>query len=194
MSQYHELVKALRHLVQDSLQKQYQYYKGVLGDGFGNVDVPGREGFSFVRIGGKTLQIFNKAVRQGEGTPVIVGTEPWMPDTRQVIAVDWEAYIGIGWGDEFGGSTQHGTTHEWRDGAPGPDTFNIYRRQIFPLRCEPLGSGSTSVLVNPYGFSDDQGTYRQWPGAPGIDLSPVVPSASGTSRFALVYWDYPEGS
>jgi hypothetical protein len=105
------------------------------------------------------------------------------------LGVDWDTYLTVGWENRFAGLAQHRETHTWRDDFEGEDPFSIYRRQIFDLRCEPIGSGTSSVLVTPYGLNDG-GIFKTWPGSPGIDLSGAIPSATGTVRNVLVYWNF----
>jgi hypothetical protein len=192
MAEYDELVEILIHLLTQRLEPKFQFTRGLLGDGNGNVDVPDREGFSFVRPdrgSNKILEIFNKQAFAADGTPILIGEIPWQPGLQQVLGVDWDTYLTVGWENRFAGLAQHGETHVWRDDFIGEDPFSIYRRQIFDLRTEPIGSGSSSVLVTPYGLNDG-GIFKTWPGSPGIDLSGAIPSATGTVRNVLVYWNF----
>ncbi|MFX1301610.1 MAG: hypothetical protein ACFFDE_11885, partial [Promethearchaeota archaeon] len=112
MSQYHDLVGALTWLVIERLQSKGQYTRGVLGDGQGHVQVPGRTDFSYVRPDRYTtrrFEVFNKRVDAPEGTPVIVGELPWQPGLTQVLSADYDVYLGVGWGDGIG-VTKHGAT------------------------------------------------------------------------------------
>jgi hypothetical protein len=191
-TEYDDLVETLIFLITRRLESKREFTRGLLGDGLGNVDVPGREGYSYVRpdrSSNKILEIFNKRVFSADGTPVLIGEIPWQPGLSQCLDIDWDTYLTVGWPNRFAGIAQHGDTHVWRDGFIGEDPFSVYRRQIFDLRCEPIGSGTTSVIVTPYGLND-AGTLKTWPGSPGIDLAPAIPSATGTIRNALVYWDY----
>ena len=192
MAEYDELVQLLTFLLTKRLEPKFEFTRGLLGDGNGNVDVPERDGFSYVRPdrnSNKVFEMFNKQAFAADGTPILIGELPWQPGLQQVLGIDWDTYLTVGWENRFAGLAQHGDTHVWRDGFIGEDPFSIYRRQIFDLRCEPIGSGSTSVLVTPYGINDT-GIFKTWAGSPGIDLSPAIPSATGTIRNALVYWDF----
>lgn len=193
---YRDAVEAMRWLINDLLQEKFQFVYALLGDGQGNVDVPGRENYVYIRYeraSDRVSQVFNRTVTGGHNTPVVVGYLPWQPDLQQVLDVNWQAWIkqeGV-WSDEnIGTNAPHGPSHIWSDNEVGSDTFNIYTRQIFPLRLESLSttsSGSFAVRVQPYGLSlNDQ--YRYWPGGPNLDLSGLVP-ATGSQRYALVYWN-----
>ncbi len=191
-NEYDDLVEVLTWLLTKRVEPKFQFTRGLLGDGNGNVDVPDRDGFSYVRPdrnSNKVFEMFNKQAFAADGTPILIGELPWQPGLQQVLGIDWDTYLTVGWANRFAGIAQHGDTHVWRDGFIGEDPFSIYRRQIFDLRCEPLGSGTTSVLVTPYGVNDT-GVFKSWPGSPGIDLSAAIPSATGTIRNALVYWDF----
>jgi len=196
MAEYHDLVQSLTWLLTHRLQAQSEYTHGLLGDGQGHVQVPDRADFSYVRpdrFTTRVFEIFNKHVGGPDGLPIIIGEVPWQPGLTQVLDVDWDAYYGVGWGDTTPGIPRHGQTHEWRDGAPGVDAFNVYRRQMGELRTYPVGSGSTSVYVSPYNFTHME-DVKSWSGLPGLDLSGATPGTTGTARMVLTYWDPCSGS
>jgi hypothetical protein len=191
MAEYHDLVSALTWLLTNRLQAKGEYTRGLLGNGQGKVQVPNRPDYTYVRpdrFSTRVYEVFNKIVSGPDGLPVILGELPWTPGLTQVLDVDWDTYLGVGWGDATPGGRRHGQTHEWRDGAPGVDAFNVYRRQMGDLRTYPVGSGSNSVFVSPYNFTHFE-DVKSWSGLPGLDLSNAVPGTSGTARMALVYWD-----
>lgn len=190
MADYEELRTALRWLLLSQLSPMPRYMRGRLGNGQGKVAVPDRPGFCYVRPSHSTddtIEVFNKEVSGGDGTPVLVGELPWQPGLTQIVSVDWEIYIQVGWGDGYAGVALHGPTHEWRDGFVGTDAFNVFRRQIAPMRTYPVGSGSHSVNIAPYDYIYG-GNPISWCGLPGLDLSPAVP-ATGTARLMLTYLD-----
>lgn len=198
MTEFNDLTDALRNLITQRVQAKIEYTHGLLGDGLGRVKVPGRPDFSFVRpdrFSTRTAEIFNKRVAGPDGTPVIVGELPWEPGLTQVVDIDWETYknAGPGWGNDFGGVGYHGQGHEWRDGAPGVDTFNVYRRQLGDLKTYPFSSGSTTVNVSSYSFNH-LGSMKSWPGSTEFPLTNAVPGSTGTARFALVYWSPASGT
>lgn len=198
MTKFNELTDALRNLITQRVQAKIEYTHGLLGDGLGRVKVPGRSDFVFVRpdrFSTRTAEIFNKRVTGPDGTPVIVGELPWEPGLTQVVDIDWETYknAGPGWGNDFGGVGYHGQGHEWRDAAPGVDTFNVYRRQFGDLKTYPFSSGSTTVNVSSYSFNH-LGSMKSWPGSSEFPLANAVPASTGTARFALVYWSPASGT
>jgi len=190
MGQYDDLRKALTYLLTQALAPMPRFTRGRLGNGRGKIQVPDRPDYSYVRpfrSSDDVVEIFNKEVTGGDGTPVLIGELPWQPGMTQIVGVDWETYAAVGWGAGYAGVARHGETHVWRDGFVGTDSFNIYRRQIAPLRTYPLGSGSQSVFVAPYDYLWD-GSPISWCGLPGLDLSAATP-VTGTARLMLTYLD-----
>lgn len=190
MSQYDELRAALKHLILHQLAPMPRFTRGRLGNGQGKVTVPDRPDYSYVRpsrSSDEVIEVFNKEVSGGDGTPVLIGELPWQPGMIQIVGVDWETYAAVGWGAGYAGVARHGETHVWRDGFVGTDTFNIYRRQIAPLRTYPNTSGTLSVFVAPYDYIWD-GDPVSWAGLPALDLNGTQP-ATGTARLMLVYLD-----
>jgi len=196
MADFHELTEALRYLLARRIQAKVEYTHGLLGNGQGQVKVSGRDDYVYVRpdrFSSRIFEVFNKRVTGDDGTPVLVGTLPWEPNLTQVIDVDWETYRQSGWGDDHSAVGYHGRTHEWRDAAPGMDTFNVYRRQMGDLKTTPVGSGTTSVTVTSYSLTW-LGEQKAWPGTVGFSLNQAVPASTGTARLALVYWSPSSGT
>jgi hypothetical protein len=201
MAQYEELVQALTWLVTNRIQQKIEYTHGLLGDGNGRVRVSATAGSPEVdyvyvrpdRFTDRVFKVFNKRVQGQDGDPVIIGELPWEPDLIQVVDLDWATYSDVGWGDDVTTTNRHGTSHQWRDGAPGIDTFNVYRRQFGDLKTYPLESGTMSIGVSPYSL-DLFGTQYQWPGTQSFSLLGAVPSTTGTARMALVYWSPASGT
>jgi len=188
MGEYNELRQALKYLLTKKFAPLPQFTRGLLGNGRGKVSVPGKPDYSYVRpnrSSNQAFEIFNKEVTGGDGTPILIGELPWQPGLTQVVGIDWQTYPT--WGERYAGVARHGSTHEWRDGFVGADTFNIYRRQIAPLRTSAVGSGSAVVYISPYDY-DLWGTPTSWPGLPSLDLSGATP-ATGTARLMLTYLD-----
>lgn len=193
MADYSELVQAFRWVIEQRVQKKFIFTRGLIGDGQGNVDVTDRPNFSYVRPDrGRAdyVEMFNKLANTAvDGTPILIGNIPWQPNLTQVLGVDWEAFISVGWNTSFGGLAAHGQSHAWLDGRePEADYFDIHFRQILPLRTYPLGSGTPSVLVTTWG-TEYSGTFVTWPGEPGLSLANAVPPSTGIMREMLVFWD-----
>jgi hypothetical protein len=107
--------------------------------------------------------------------------------------MDWAAYSDVGWGDDVTTTNRHGTAHQWRDGAPGIDTFNVYRRQFGDLKTYATVSGTLNVGVSPYSL-DLFGKQYQWPGTQDFSLAGALPTTTGTARMALVFWSPASGT
>jgi hypothetical protein len=107
--------------------------------------------------------------------------------------MDWAAYADVGWGDDVTTTNRHGISHQWRDGAPGIDTFNVYRRQFGDLKTYPAVSGTLAVGVSPYSL-DIYGSQYQWPGIQAFPLDGALPAGTGSSRMVLVYWSPASGT
>jgi len=107
--------------------------------------------------------------------------------------MDWGAYADVGWGDDVTTTSRHGISHQWRDGAPGMDAFNVYRRQLGDLKTYSTASGTLTVGVSPYSL-DLFGKQYQWPGIQDFSLVGALPATTGTARMALVYWSPASGT
>lgn len=201
MTEYGELVQALTWLLTNRVQQKIEYTRGLLGDGNGRVRVsatPNSPDVDYVyvrpdRFSDRTYKVFNKRIEGQDGDPVIIGELPWEPDLIQVVDMDWAAYADVGWGDDITTTNRHGISHQWRDGAPGIDTFNVYRRQMGDLKTYAATSGTLSIGVSPYSL-DIYGTQYQWPGTQSFPLTGALPTTTGTARMALVYWSPASGT
>lgn len=190
MSSYNELVTILKELLFNRFYPKPEYIHALLGDGQGNVLVPDRPDYNYVRFNRSAtekFEVFNKEVSQPvDGWPVLVGILPWQPNLVQVVATDWAAYLQSGWGNEDASIQAHASTHEWPTFAPGSDAINTYIRAITPLRTQPAASGTASIYVTAYEYDGQTGTSQFWPGTPALSLSAAIP-ASGTQRYMGIY-------
>ncbi len=201
MAEFSELVQALTWLVTNRIQQKIQYTHGLLGDGNGRVRVstiPGSPEVDYVfvrpdRFSNRTFKVFNKRIEGQDGDPIIIGELPWEPGLVQVVDMDWATYADVGWGDDVTTTNRHGISHQWRDGAPGIDTFNVYRRQFGDLKTYSTISGTLAVGVSPYSL-DIFGKQYQWPGTQDFSLAGALPTVTGTARMALVYWSPASGT
>jgi hypothetical protein len=201
MAEFSELVHALTWLLTNRVQQKIEYTHELLGDGNGRVRVstiPGSPEVDYVfvrpdRFSNRAYKVFNKRIEGQDGDPIIVGELPWEPELVQVIDMDWQAYADVGWGDDVTTTNRHGNSHQWRDAAPGIDTFNVYRRQFGDLKTYATTSGTLAVGVSPYSL-DLFGKQYQWPGTQAFDLGGALPTTTGTARMALVYWSPASGT
>lgn len=190
---FDELKALLIELLTNRFAPKPEYTRGLLGDGLGNVVVPGNPDKNYVRFNrGSTeyFEVFNVTVPSVENWPVLIGELPWLPGLTQVVGTDWAAYEQSGWGDNLGDTSPHAPTHEWPDGSPGADPVNVYLRSIVPLRAYALGTGSTTIYVNSYEYENPNGSGTVWGGLPGVDMQPVMTAlTTGTARLMGVYLD-----
>lgn len=195
MSDYQELVSILKELLTNRFYPKPEYIHAILGDGLGNVIVPDKPDYNYVRFNrsaSETFEVFNKEVSQPvDGMLILVGEYPWQPGLIQVVGIDWAAYAQTEWGERYASIQAHAPTHAWPDRTPGSDPLDVYLRAIVPLRGYALGSGSTSVYAAAYEY-DYVGTGTYWGGIPPINLNPVD-MTTGTMRFMGVYLDPAEG-
>jgi len=201
MAEYSELVQALTWLLTNRIQQKIEYTHGLAGDGNGRVRVstiPNSPDVDYIyvrpdRFSNRAYKVFNKRVECQDGDPIIIGELPWEPDLIQVIDMDWAAYADVGWGDDVTTTNRHGISHQWRDGAPGIDTFNVYRRQFGDLKTYPAVSGTLAVGISPYSL-DIYGAQYQWSGVQSFSLQGALPAGTGSARMVLVYWDPASGT
>lgn len=175
---YEGLVQALKTLFQDILEQKRNYKAAILGDGNGNVDVPGRPDYVYVRLSSQSIrvsQIFNKRVSGVDGTPVLVGELPWQPGVEQVVTIDWAAYAVQEWGNDYNGVPAHAPSHSYQSEAThGGDPVLVYQPAIQPLKVTGDGVSLTvSVAAYRYQFG---GIIREFPGG-SVNMTPYIPSA-----------------
>lgn len=186
---YRELVGILKYLLTSRFAPMPHFIRGLLGDGAGNVLVPGRSDYNYARFNrssGEVFEVFNKEVSQPvDGWPILIGEFPWQPGLTQVVGTDWTAYSQSGWGDSVASVQSHAPTHEWPNFSPGSDYLSVYMRAISPLRGRSGGTGTLNFFANEYEY-DFVGTNVQWPGTAPIALGVASP-ATGTMRYMGVY-------
>lgn len=191
MTNQNDLRDILRNLVQ-SIPVKPKFIRGLLGDGLGNVQVPGKPDRSFVRFnrGADVFsEVFNVKVPLVNDYPVMVGELPEQPGLIQVVDADWATYEQSGWGDSIGATSPHAPTHEWPDGLPGSDIVNVHMRAIVPLKGYVIGTGSTTFFANSYDYQS-AGTGTTFTGLPGLEFSSLMSSmVTGTARLIGVFLD-----
>lgn len=189
MAEYNDFVSILKYLLTQRFFPMPHFISGLLGDGVGNVLVPGRPDYNYARFNrssSEIFEVFNKEVSQPvDGWPIKIGSFPWQPGLTQVVGTDWSAYAQTGWGDSVASVQSHAPTHEWPNFSPGSDYLSIYMRAISPLRGRSGGTGTLNFYVNEYEY-DFTGTNVQWPGTSPLALAAAAP-ATGTMRYMGVY-------
>lgn len=128
---------------------------GTLGDLFGNLLVPNRVNYVYVRLqGNRIVECFNNRVPPTMDLPVLIGFDPLMPNLYQVLSSRTGA---VGAGNIPSGNTYivapHHSTHEWL----GSDIVFVSLRQYLPLRVAPAGGLSVSVHSGFYTLGTETG-------------------------------------
>lgn len=182
---YENLVQILNLLFREILETRKNYKSGTLGDGNGNVNVPGRPDYSYVRYSTNSVrvsEVFNKRVAGADGTPVLIGVLPWSPGLEQVVTVDWESYTVQPWGSGYSGVPPHAASHTYEtETTHGGDPVLVYQPALQPLKVTSDGTGLT-VSIQPYTYHYS-GLPRTFPGG-NIDMTTYLPSAG--NRVALL--------
>jgi len=152
------------------LQKQPTILRnrGILGDGLGNLRVPGRKDLSFMRVNAdpnRIWKVVNTKVQDIEGLPVIIEKAPDDP-LWQVVDVERRILeqSGTGWSDIKRKETHH-AEHEFPDNDPGGDAVTVFPRALHDLRTEAVGSTYPfGVTVRPIRYSYS-GLFKEFPGS-----------------------------
>ncbi len=168
----------------DQRQAKIQGTPGLLGDGSGNVAVPGLQNYVYVRIAGGVIQVFNNRVPLVNDLPVVVGYDPLVPGRLQVLST--QADLGIMSqvitpSSGFAPSSRY----RWMDPNGGEDPLFVEQRQMMPLRLYP--AGGLSVAVYPAVVKTPRGYYLVG-GNTTYDLTSLLPSSEGV-RFIVFYLD-----
>jgi hypothetical protein len=159
---------------------------GYIGDNNGNVFVPGRANYIYIRIpgpGGMVSQVYDINVPPTLDLPVLVGYDPKEPHVYQVLSVSKTA-------GKFGGGSStstfsvppHHLTHEWMADGGGSDVVFINQRQFLPL----MPYTTQNMTLNVYrGFGYLNST---WTGITGqsMDLTSFIPVTGALLGLAYI--------
>lgn len=163
-------------------QRKPNPQQGILGNEIGEISVPNRVDFVYVRVAGLgTISVYNKRVPLILDLPVDVGYDPLEPKNFQVLNIHRYPQGG-GRGLVDVATILHGKTHNWA----GIDPVYIEKRQLMPLRPTPLG-GMQLYVTREVTYYDDKAvivTGQQ------LDLTPYIPATG--SLMVLIYKDTDE--
>lgn len=171
------------------LKQQFQGYQhlpklspAMLGDDFGNIYVPNKPNYLYVRINGFPLtEIYNTRVSPIYNLPVLVGYDPVEPDRYQVLCVR-NAYPGIDFSFPEAKNTEaHHSSHEYGNQVNGSDVVFSQLRQLMPLRPTPFGDMQVQYYRNLVWIGND---WRMITGST-IDYTPAIPATG--AHFLLTY-------
>ena len=176
------------------------YFSGQLGittNGEAQVEVPGRNGFVWVRLRNQlneVIQAFNESVSLVYSLPVMVEWDKLSPTHYKIVGRDTGRYSN--WGSSSSYQPVHGAQHSFDplSGIGGGDVVWIYDQQIIPFLITPSGSaGAMSVSWQPdvYYMS---GTSHYW-GGTGIAISnDLKPPTADKARMLLLYCEVNTGN
>ena len=168
-------------------EKNHDITPGVLvaKDYTDSTKVKGREGFKWVKelnMTGGIFMCFAPDTADKPNQSVLIGYDPKPPYRRKVLRVDWDAVISSYTGE--GSMDYHGVTHEWPDGAPGPDVVRVYPRAITPFALRKVSALTVKIAPAIYIYNNEMFKYH---GTLELDLTSLLPT-SGYSKRILVYF------
>lgn len=173
-------------------------YYGELGMPIGGtklVDVPGRNGYVYVRLLGNTselIQAFNQAVPPIYDLPVLIKR---VKNSYSIIGQDNTKYSNTASG--AGGGViplpRHGGQHSLNpELGMGADVSWIYSRQFMPMLLYPSGT-STQLTLSP-SFYEWNGQWKYINVTGSVSLSSYMPTITGSAKMALVWIDGDTGN
>jgi len=173
MATEHEARLALQKVF-DQVQKKIVVRHALLGDSNGNVAVPNRDGWAFVRYRddlNRLSQVHYLLPNQlPDGMPVTVGKKYVDSSYEEVLGIDWDLYA---WSPSASNVRTHATQ------VVDVDTLS-------PGRVCPTDPVSLSVGVRAFLYINGDTAVEF--GGDDIDLTASVPGIAG-HRFVLVYMD-----
>lgn len=193
------MTRKLRQALQNSSinLREPEEISGLLGLKIGGgerIDVPGRQGFVYVRLRdslSEVIQARNGVVSNTYGLPVIVVRSG---NTWRIKGRDTERYSS--WGNTSSYLPVHGFTHELdRDlGVMGSDPIFLSSEQVTPLLVTPNSiTGSMSLSIHPYIEELASGTFSYVGNSATIDFTPYVPT-DANAIMGLVYANPADGT
>ncbi len=175
--------RQLRRAVKN-IRLKGQFLRGLLGDFSGTIEVAGRPGYYYVRVekpGGYEVGIFPGRVRALKNLPVRLETHP-ITGIQYIVGLDDEtiAYGGTA-PSSIPAMERHALTHGWG----GDDMLMwLHTAQVFPLRCQPHESISTSVVIQA-GTYFSEGLFCALAAPLAVSLVAYIPSNG--YKYVLLY-------
>ena len=180
----------LRRRFQEELgtrEEAQQRFRATIGDGAGNIEIPGKRNFVYIRREGRSRieECHNTKAPRRYGLHVIVGYDPTNPDTLQILEPDWG---GMASPDNYPYVPYHHESHEFQNADGGDDVTWIQSQQIVPLLVYP--TDPTSMFVNVYGgwYTWDD-AWHYFEATTSADLTGSIPGIVGNARYVLVAID-----
>lgn len=131
------------------------------------------------------FQVFAPQIQDAAGLPVRVSKSRQPPYfRREAVDIDYDL---LEIGENNGGANipsalaAHGITHEWIEGAPNGDVFNIYARAIYPLAVRRVSGMIVYVTAGVYKVAASWVKY----GGALLDLTSYLPASGKAKRLCL---------
>lgn len=159
-----------------------KYIFGLTGNFNGDVDVPGKPNYIYVRVNGlrDVEEVWNDFVSSQTDIQVGLEQNPLVPGELRVVGIS-NFYPGKRM--PYTMTKKHGETHTW----PNVDTVSIYHRQILPLLVLKSSSNPLNVQVFSGYYKTSTG-YGLYDGTANFSLSAYRPLTAG-ARYVLLYLD-----
>lgn len=172
------------HRAAVEIQRRTKAYPALLGDGQGNVRVPGKTNFDYARMpDGSVVEVYNSRTPEANDLSVWVGYEPLNPSLLRVLDFMYVYSAVNGGGAGGSGFGPHHATHELFNAAGGGDVVWIDSRQFLPLRIEAAGALTVTIYLAPLWVTGGWQLVSTTP----IDLSSFRPTTLGQACYVLVY-------
>lgn len=159
-----------------------------MGDGRGNLEVPNMDSFIYVRIGGKSVPVFNNRVANQIGTAIWVGYAPEEPTLLQVLSTRSDTPAGAETGYVGYAPARR---YEWHANKGGQDPLSVHLRALTPLKLSVSDTVPVpgELLVNLYRGFVYSGTRYYAITRQDLDIAEHVPTAAGKAAFVLITID-----
>lgn len=155
-------------------------FPGQLGDGQGNVIVPGLPGYVYVRILSGVSEVFNNRVPPDNNLLVSVGRDPLEPDLSQVLGTRTKSPGGEG--IIVGSGYTPAIRYQWHAIGGGQDPLWVEKRQYLPGR---IGAW-VGMLIQVYPDIYWSGAVMVQVQHQTADLTSYLPTTAGQAAAVLV--------
>jgi hypothetical protein len=159
-------------------------YPAKLGDGMGNLYVPGMEHYVYARVAGIVEKVFNNSIPAEYDLLVTIGYSEKSPGVYQVLSPRTDHPGGANGGSSGGYAPSK--RYRWMAKGGGQDPLWVEERQIMSLRVGPY-LGMTIQIY--FGFSRTNAGSFVFVPFTTKDLSAYIPSEAGKAAFVLVTID-----
>lgn len=182
MKESNQIRKALKRQFQ-AKQDLIDARPGQLGDGFGHINVTGRDHYVYVRVAGIVDEVFNNRVPPENDLLVIVGFDPTQPNLYQVLSTRTAAPGGLNGGAISGYAPA--IRYQWMATGGGQDPLFVEKRQFLPRRIGPY----SGMLIQVYRDIIWTGTAWAIVNTQTIDLTAHIPATTGKCALVLITLD-----